>query len=575
MQLQHYAWVLKHWLSLILLGVLLCTAATFAVSFLFRPNYQAIALIQVNGSPSSTTNDVYSNQALAVADSLLITSTDVLLAASQKLPETSLDQLIAAVSASPKNGTAVIEVRASARDAQQAASMANTVTDTFVEMQITNATANLNAYAHELSQDVDAAKNNLLTAQQQLLVLQQSRGATADAIQKQKNQVDWYQASYNTLLATYRQTQLQLLQANNMLTVAQRALPPATSIWHRVLLNSALAAGISLLLMLTLAIVLDWLDTTLKTPRDVQQLAKLAPLGSMPQSSHPLRLPTASKALPARATVVEQALIIIGASFKRLYRDQKIVLVTSLHSGAGVTTTVGNLALLLAQSGTRVLIVDANQRRPGLSELFNLSLADRAADSMATDPALQTPASWLKQWSTPLVNLWCMPVSASTGIHQPLAAQALGKLLRALLQQAAATAVDIILLDAPALEEEADALALASIADGTLLVVAAGRVRAEQVRQAQAVLQRLGAPLGSVLINRQKVTHRSYFYTLSDDTEMATIESLAPLTTSAPKSARPVVGKSEPVSDHSEAAAQKQAQVVTERPSNNSLEITR
>lgn len=565
MQLQHYLWVLKHWFYLILLGVCLCTAATFAASLVFRPDYQAIALLQVNGSPSSTTNDVYSNQALAVADALLITSTDVLQATSQKLPAVSLDQLISSVSASPKNGTAVIEIRASSRDALQAASIANTVTETFVEMQTTSATANLKAYENELTQDMDAAKNNLQSAQQRLLVLQQSK-ASSDTIQKQQNQVDWYQASYNTLLATYRQTQLQIIQTDSMLSIAQKALPPVTSLWRRLLLNSGLAAGVSLLLMCTLAIVLDWLDTTLKTPRDVQQLIKLPPLGSMPQSSHPLLLPTSAKTLPARSAVVEQALIIIGASFKRLYRDKKIVLVTSLRSGAGVTTTVGNLAIRLAQSGTRVLVVDANQRQPGLSALFNLSQADRALDGTATDPALQTPTSWLKQWSTPLANLWCMPVSASTGtLSQPLAADALGKLLRALLQQATSIAVDVILLDAPALEENADALALASIADRALLVVAAGRTRAEQARQALAVLQQLGAPVESVLINRQKATHRSYFYTLYENSNPAALENPAPLFS----------GESKAAPDHSAVFAQKQAQTVTEQPLSNSLEITR
>src|SRR5579883_493368 len=299
MQLQHYFWVFKRWLGLILLGVCLCTIATGAVSYWLRPDYQAVALIQVNGSATSSTNDVYSNQALAVADALLVTSTDVLKVAARRVPGVSIGQLVASVSASPKDGTLVIEVRAHARNAQQAAAMANAVTDAFIQTQTAHATANLNVYAHELSQDVDAAKNNLQSAQQQLTALQQSN-ATSDAIQKQKNQVDWYQASYNSLLATYRQTQLQQLQAQTMLTVAQRALPPTTSTLPRLLLNSAIAAAVSLLLMLTLAILLDWLDTTLKTPRDVQQLAQLEPLGSMPCSAHPLRLSPLSDESPSR-----------------------------------------------------------------------------------------------------------------------------------------------------------------------------------------------------------------------------------------------------------------------------------
>ncbi len=535
MQLQHYFWVFKRWLGLILLGVCLCTIATGAVSYWLRPDYQAVALIQVNGSATSSTNDVYSNQALAVADALLVTSTDVLKVAARRVPGVSIGQLVASVSASPKDGTLVIEVRAHARNAQQAAAMANAVTDAFIQTQTAHATANLNVYAHELSQDVDAAKNNLQSAQQQLTALQQSN-ATSDAIQKQKNQVDWYQASYNSLLATYRQTQLQQLQAQTMLTVAQRALPPTTSTLPRLLLNSAIAAAVSLLLMLTLAILLDWLDTTLKTPRDVQQLAQLEPLGSMPCSAHPLRLSPLSDESPSRNVAVEQALIIISASFLRLHREQKIVLVTSLRSGTGVTTTASNLALMLTQAGKRVLLVDANRRQPDLSGFFKLAQMARPVDDMATNPALQTPAAWLRQWRTEIPNLWCMPVSAITNTNTfSVATASLQKLFRALLQQVptAPTAIDIILLDAPALEEDADALALASLAEGTLLVVAAGQTRGEQVRKAQAVLQRLGAPIGSVLVNKQEVRHHSYFYTLHDHSALAAIESLAPLTGTA------------------------------------------
>src|SRR5579885_30163 len=112
--LWHYGWVIRHWSRLILLGALGCTVATFAISSMIPPVYQASAMIKVHESVASSSGDVFSDQALAVSYSLLITSTDVLQATAQKLPGLTVNQLQNIVSDSPLDSTQLIEVRAQA-----------------------------------------------------------------------------------------------------------------------------------------------------------------------------------------------------------------------------------------------------------------------------------------------------------------------------------------------------------------------------------------------------------------------------------------------------------------------------
>ncbi len=72
--------------------------------------------------------------------------------------------------------------------------------------------------------------------------------------------------------------------------------------------------------------------------------------------------------------------------------------------------------------------------------------------------------------------------------------------------------IDVIIFDAPALDEGPDTIALAPVTDGTVLVIEAGKERPEALNKAQGTLQRLGSPIIGVVVNRQRAKHRTYFY---------------------------------------------------------------
>ncbi|HEU5228205.1 MAG TPA: Wzz/FepE/Etk N-terminal domain-containing protein, partial [Ktedonobacteraceae bacterium] len=348
----HYAWVIRHWFRLILLGVAICTAATFAISLMVSPVYQASALIKVHGNSPSNTSDVFSDQALAVSYSLLITSPDVLQASVQKLPGVTVGQLQSVVSDSPVDSTQLIEVRAQANDPQQAANIANTVVNVFIQLQVTKESNRLQAMAAGVSANMTTAKTDLDAAQNKLQALQNAH-APADSIAYQRSQVDAYQENYNALLTNYSQVQEQQLHVSDMLTVAQVAIPPEKPVSPQILLNTIIAALTGLLLMVIFVLLLDWADTSIKTADDIVRLTALEPLGNIPLSKEAASA-VASNILLLRDAAVDDALISAWTNFEALSTGQRLIMMTGMQSNSGVSTIAARLAILQAQSGKRV-----------------------------------------------------------------------------------------------------------------------------------------------------------------------------------------------------------------------------
>ena len=515
MQLRHYAWVIWHWLWLILLGISICSCATFIISEQAPTVYQASALIEVNGS------DVFSAQALAVTYALQISSTDVLQEAAQKLPGVSISRLEAAVSASPVANTQIIEVRSQSSDPQQAADIANAVAQAFIQVQEAKATAQLQDIANQLAQNLVTAKANADTAQAQLVNLEKSN-APADQTAHQRDILTTDQAHYDALLTNYGQIQLQELSATKSLIQIQTALP-GQPIGSHALLNTAIATAMALLLMTVLALLLDWIDTTVKTPEDVAQLAMLEPLGSVPISKSPLLFPSPWNLPTADNEAVEQAFAVIGTSYRVLNKSKRAILVTALRPGAGSSTTAFNLAISLAQAGTRVLLVDANLRRPSLHQIFNHPNKRGLVNSLNDVQLLRegNVHAWFSQWATNIPNLWLLPTGpTSFNSTKILSSPRLRILIGWLLRQNHSASgrmipdlVDIIIFDAPALNDGADTVTLAPVTDGAVVVVQAGKEQSEILNKAGATLQRLGSPVLGVVVNRQSTKHRPYFYT--------------------------------------------------------------
>ena len=188
----------------------------------------------------------------------------------------------------------------------------------------------------------------------------------------------------------------------------------------------------------------------------------------------------------------------LAANLKFASLDQaevQTVGVTSPAAGEGKSTTIANLGIALAESGRRVVLVDADLRRPALHELFGLSNREGLSSILTADHTVLP----LQETGTPGLRLLSSgPLPANP--LQVLASRGLDHALSQVRAQA-----DVVLVDTPPAAVLADAAMLAPRLDGVLLVVSVGRTRRDLARRAKEQLERTGSNvLGVVLVNARE-----------------------------------------------------------------------
>ncbi|MGQ9599627.1 MAG: CpsD/CapB family tyrosine-protein kinase [Anaerolineae bacterium] len=191
--------------------------------------------------------------------------------------------------------------------------------------------------------------------------------------------------------------------------------------------------------------------------------------------------------------------------FAGLAKILKTLVVTSAGVNEGKSTTLANLAVVTAQAGRRVILVDADLRRPRLHQIFGLDNEKGLTTVMMDDNALTTPP--LQE--TGVEGLWLLP----SGPLPPNPAELMGSRR---MEEAIAKLVeraDQVFFDTPPVVAVTDAAVLATKVDGVLLVISAGKTRREYARTAVQRLQQINARLvGTVLTNVQMGTgFRGYY----------------------------------------------------------------
>ncbi len=182
-------------------------------------------------------------------------------------------------------------------------------------------------------------------------------------------------------------------------------------------------------------------------------------------------------------------------SFYSVAQPLRALLVTSPAGGEGKSTTAANLAVAMAQSGRRTILVDCDLRRPAQHELFGLSMSP-GLTSLALDEVTDLPLQ-----KTAVDGLWLL----SSGPIPPNPADLLGAnrmdaVIAQLLERA-----DFVLFDAPPVMAAADAAILGAKVDGVLLVIQAGKTRRDHSERARERLEKAQVRIvGVTLTNAPK-----------------------------------------------------------------------
>ncbi|RYL92716.1 polysaccharide biosynthesis tyrosine autokinase [Sporolactobacillus sp. THM7-4] len=180
------------------------------------------------------------------------------------------------------------------------------------------------------------------------------------------------------------------------------------------------------------------------------------------------------------------------------------LLVTSAESGSGKSMTAANLAVVMAQQGKKVLLMDANIRKPGLHQIF------KTENQQGLTTLLTGQGDFLEVLqNTAIDNLMLM----TSGPVSPNPADVISSSEMESVIDQAEEHFDQVIIDSPPLLAVTDAQLLADLCDGLLLVVKSGSTPIDKVRKAaESLTETSGKLLGVVLNNRKKKAKDGYSY---------------------------------------------------------------
>ncbi|HEY2745667.1 MAG TPA: polysaccharide biosynthesis tyrosine autokinase [Polyangia bacterium] len=326
------------------------------------------------------------------------------------------------------------------------------------------------------------------------------------------------------------------LKTNNVRPL-DPALTPSVPISPNLPRAVAVAFGVSLLLGLGLAFLLDVLDSTVKAHEDIERRVGLPFLGLIPSINAGKERTTAATPPPALAALIRSGsrdlyalaypksavaeccrAIRTNLLFSTPDNPARRLLVTSAGSQEGKTTAAVNLAIVLAQSGLRVLLVDTDMRRPRLHKAFGIpSTGDGLSKAILGEAPVLAQVR-----ETGIQNLSLLPCGATP----PNPAELLhAERFKRIVDELAA-AYDRVIFDSPPIGPVTDAAILAQLTQGTILVAKFGSTSRDGLIRARRQLAAGNVPILGCVLNDIDLAHGhqygyyagkyGYYYTESD-----------------------------------------------------------
>lgn len=189
--------------------------------------------------------------------------------------------------------------------------------------------------------------------------------------------------------------------------------------------------------------------------------------------------------------------------FSSVDKELQTIIVTSSGPGEGKSTTTANLAVVFAQQGKRVLLIDADLRKPTVHYTFRTENHVGLSNVLTRQLTLEEAVSITAQ-----EKLWVL----SSGPIPPNPSEILGSRgMQALIEQAK-DEYDVIVIDTPPVLAVTDAQVLANQADGVVLVVSSGKTERESAKKAKELLESAKAKILGVVLNNKKAEDTHYYY---------------------------------------------------------------
>jgi capsular exopolysaccharide synthesis family protein len=460
--------------------------------------------------------------------------------------QTSPDVLSTQINVSTQQGTNLLDITVQDTDPQQAADIANEIVVVFISeninTQLGRYSASMEDLQAEISQllldledvhirvyqlgvevsDMEGRLEDLDTIEEEngsLTALQEAEREQieADLGEKlfQQNleqvQLDRLQTRYDTLLESVENVRILAAQSSDVLTVVETALyGHLVTVQPKKALNAAQGAGAGAFFAFGIAFLINYFRASVvESSETIEKQIGVPTLGVIAEikgSQLPEKLVTERQ---PRSPIAEAYRVLrTNLDFSAGDKPIKTMLVTSSSPVEGKTTTAANLAVAIAQSGKRVILVDTDLRRPSIHKLFEQSNTRGVTTALLEEGGGGIGDHVL---ATGINNLYLMP----SGPLPPNPADLLGSPRMAELIRDLAHHSDMVIFDSPPLFAVADATLLANVCDAVLLVAHAQTTRVDVLKKATEQIIQSGANLLGIVLNRASLSgdgYSQYYY---------------------------------------------------------------
>ncbi|MEM7035228.1 MAG: polysaccharide biosynthesis tyrosine autokinase [Chloroflexota bacterium] len=538
LQLKDYIAILKRWWWLLIISMTITIGFSFYLNSRQIPVYAATTTLVVGQSVTSAefnASELWASTRIAQTYTQIGLQQPVMQGVVDSLGlSTDWQSLRNQVAFTAVRDTQLIQVQVTAGSLEEAKAIANEVANQLILLSPTSLQNQENSENYQFVRNqLERLIPRIEGGQARVQELEELMTGTISA-----DQVEGIQGEINTLeqlISGWEDKYFELLRFSegqrspNYLAVTEPAHGSPAPLQSRARTNTIVFAFLGLFLATGVILLLEYLDDTIKSGDELKAFG-VTPLGSIARLKGKQTDQKLIDVLGAFDPAVEAYRIIrSNIRFKTVDQPAKLMALTSSLPGEGKSTTVANLGIVMAQMGLKVIVVDADMRRPMQQFMFQVSSLGGLTELLVS-PNLSAADQLV---NTSIENLQVLPC----GNMPPNPSELLETARMQELLTELSDLADIVLLDAPPVLAVTDAAILASRVDGVLLVIEAGKTRRDAIQRAIETLQEARVNIfGGILnqVNKNKSGYYNNYQGYYAANEMKTTVEQSKLTLSSP-----------------------------------------
>jgi polysaccharide biosynthesis transport protein len=490
--LRQYLALLGHWWWLIILAALLMGSTGYIISMQMVPIYQASTTLLINEAPSDKTADytnILTSERLASTYAQMLTKRPVFEDVINRLQlALTPERLTGMVTVTPVRDTQLIDIDVESADPSLSAAVANALYLVFSEQLKETQSSRYAASKDSLQTQVADTENEITDIRKAML-----NAKTPEETSRLETRLTQYQQIYTNLVASYEQVRMAEAQTLSNVVQIEKAIPPTVPIRPKPFQNTLIAAAIGLMLAVGGIFATDSLDDTVKSPDEINRVLKLPIMGTIARYEEPSDGRLITRAQPRSPITESFRALRTNVQYASVDRPLRTLIVTSPAPGDGKTTVTANLATVLAQGGRHVTVVDADLHRPRVHHVFNADLHPGLSTLfIKSDLHLNGHLQLTETERLHVIAAGELPPNPS----ELLGSNKMHDILDAILEQS-----DLVIFDTPPVLSVTDAVVLAPMVDGVLVVCRPGVTKMNALKYAIEQLRYVGANVVGVILN--------------------------------------------------------------------------